>query len=121
HLLLGHLSPDAFTCPFPHSRRTTLSEVRARLARVVCADPEQLANGDLEAIAAAVEEAQVTSITDALERVAARVPAGTGAIAVGVGAFLAHAAAERCGVPIHPDTTLCAPASPFGGKSGEVA
>jgi probable H4MPT-linked C1 transfer pathway protein len=121
HLLRGHLSPDQCTCTFPDSRGTSLSEVRARLARVVCADPEQLADGDLEAIAAAVEEAQVRSITGALERVAARVPAGTGAIAVGVGAFLARAAAERCGVPIHPDTTLCSPASLLGGKSGQVA
>jgi hypothetical protein len=121
HLLRGNLSPDQCTCTFPDDRGASLPEVRARLARVVCADPEQLAGGDLEAIAAAVEEAQVTSIAAALEPVAARVPAGTGAIAVGVGAFLARAAAERCGVPIHPDTALGAPASPFGGKGSEVA
>src|SRR5436305_1897811 len=79
--LRGDLTPDQCTCTFPDDRGTSLTEVRARLARVVCADPEQLADGDLEAIALAVEEAQVASISDALERVAARVPAGTGAIA----------------------------------------
>ena len=103
HLLRGNLTPEQCTCTFPDDRGASLPEVRARLARVVCADPEQLADGDLEAIAAAVEEAQVASITAALELVARRVPAGTGAIAVGVGAFLARAAAERCGVPVGPE------------------
>jgi hypothetical protein len=40
---------------------------------------------------------------------------------VGIGAFLARAAAERCGVTVHPDTALGAPASPLGGQGGEVA
>jgi uncharacterized hydantoinase/oxoprolinase family protein len=95
--------------------------VRSRLARVVCADPEQLADGDLEAIAAAVEEAQVASIAAALIRVAGRLPPDTGTVAVGVGAFLARAAAERCGVPVYPDTALPSPTSLLGGKGGEVA
>jgi uncharacterized hydantoinase/oxoprolinase family protein len=90
--------------------------VRSRLARVVCADPEQLADGDLEAIAAAVEAAQIGAIAEALARVAERVPAGTGVIAVGVGAFLARSAAERCALTIHPDS-----GSPLGGQGGEVA
>jgi probable H4MPT-linked C1 transfer pathway protein len=121
HLLRGSLTPEVCTCTFPDDRGTSLPEVRSRLARVVCADPEQLADGDLEAIAAAVEEAQVASIATALDRVAARLPAGTGAIAVGVGAFLARTAAERCGVPVHPDTALHSPASPLGGRGGDVA
>src|SRR5439155_18127593 len=120
-LLRGNLTPEQCTCTFPDGRGASLPEVRARLARVVCADPEQLGVGDLEAIADAVEEAQVASITAALERVARRVPAGTGAIAVGVGAFMARAAAARCGVPVHSDTSLSAPASVLGGKRGEVA
>jgi probable H4MPT-linked C1 transfer pathway protein len=118
HLLRGGLTPEQCTCTFPDDRGTSLPEVRSRLARVVCADPEQLADGDLEAVAAAVEEAQVASIAAALHRVAGRLPAGTGVIAVGVGAFLARAAAERCRLPVHPDT---APPSPLGGKGGEVA
>jgi hypothetical protein len=121
HLLLGNLTPDRCTCTFPDDRGTSLSEVRSRLARVVCADPEQLADGDIEAIAAAVQDAQVASIASSVERVAGRVPAGTGAITVGIGAFLARAAAERCGVTVHPDTALGAPASPLGGQGGEVA
>jgi probable H4MPT-linked C1 transfer pathway protein len=121
HLLRGNLAPNQCTCTFPDARGTSPREVRARLARVVCADPEQLADGDLDAIAAAVEEAQVASIAAALIRVAGRLPPDTGAIAVGAGAFLARSAAERCGVPVHPETALPSPASSLGGKGGEVA
>jgi (4-(4-[2-(gamma-L-glutamylamino)ethyl]phenoxymethyl)furan-2-yl)methanamine synthase len=132
HLLRGSLTPEQCTCTFPDGRGTSLPEVRSRLARVVCADPEQLAEGDLEGIAAAVEEAQVSSIAAALERVAARLrasarlPAGASAqlpaeapvVAVGVGAFLARAAAQRCRLPVHSDA---GPPSPLDGKGGEVA
>jgi probable H4MPT-linked C1 transfer pathway protein len=105
HLLRGSLTAKQCTCTFPDGRGPSRPEVRARLARVVCADPEQLADGDLEAIAAAVEVAQTASIATALARVAERVPAGTGVIAVGVGAFLARAAAERRGLPVLPDAS----------------
>lgn len=121
HLLRGNLAPELCTCTFPDGRGASLREVQSRLARVVCADPAQLADGDLEAIAAAVEEAQVASIAAALNRIAGQMPTGTGAIAVGVGAFLARAAAARCGMPIHSDPALGPPASLLGGKGGEVA
>jgi (4-(4-[2-(gamma-L-glutamylamino)ethyl]phenoxymethyl)furan-2-yl)methanamine synthase len=126
HLLRGSVTSEQCTCTFPDGRGTSLPEARSRLARVVCADPEQLAEDDLEAIAAAVEEAQVSSIAAALERVAARLPAGASAklpagvpvVAVGVGAFLARAAAQRCRLPVHFDAL---PPSPLDGKGGEVA
>jgi (4-(4-[2-(gamma-L-glutamylamino)ethyl]phenoxymethyl)furan-2-yl)methanamine synthase len=118
HLLRGNLSPEQCTCSFPDDRGTSLGEVRSRLARVVCADPEQLADGDIEAIAGAVEEAQVTSITAALRRVAAHLAAGVPVLAVGVGAFLAREAATRCGLPVHSDQ---APGFTLAGKGGEVA
>ena len=115
HLLRGSLTPEQCTCTFPDDRGTSPGEVRSRLARVVCADPEQLGDGDLEAIAAAVEEAQVAAIAAALDRVAARLPTGTEVIAVGVGAFLARAAAARCGLPVHGN------AGPLAGPAGDVA
>ncbi len=118
HLLRGSLTPEQCTCTFPDDRGTSLPEVRSRLARVVCADPEQLADGDLEEIAAAVEEAQIASITAALCRVVARVPPHTGVVTVGVGAFLARAAAERCRLAVHRDA---GPLSALTGKGGEVA
>jgi probable H4MPT-linked C1 transfer pathway protein len=118
HLLRGNLAPKQCTCSFPDGRGTSPAEVRARLARVVGADPEQLADGDLEAIAAAVEEAQLESITAALRRVGGRLPAGVPVVAVGVGAFLAREAAARCGLPVHPGN---APGFPLAGDRGEVA
>jgi probable H4MPT-linked C1 transfer pathway protein len=116
YLLRGNLTPEQCTCTFPDGRGTAPAEVRARLARVVCADPEQLADGDLEAIAGAVEEAQVAALAAALARVAGRVGAGVPVIAVGVGAFLAQAAAARCGLVVRED------AGPhLAGGGGEVA
>ncbi len=116
HLLRRSVTPEQCTCTFPDGRGASPDEVRARLARVVCADPEQLAPDDLEAIAGAVEEAQVAAIAASLDRIAARVPARAPAVAVGVGAFLARAAAERCGLPVHVDT-----GSPLADSAGEVA
>ncbi|MFZ0092089.1 MAG: hydantoinase/oxoprolinase family protein [Solirubrobacteraceae bacterium] len=118
HLLCGRLTAEQCTCTFPDGRGTTPREVRSRLARVVCADPEQLAAGDLEAIAVAVHAAQVDTIAAALRRVAARVPAGTGVITAGVGAFLAHTAAERCRLPVHAAT---GPLAPLHGTGADVA
>jgi (4-(4-[2-(gamma-L-glutamylamino)ethyl]phenoxymethyl)furan-2-yl)methanamine synthase len=116
HLLRGSLRPEQCTCTFPDDRGTTPAEVRARLARVVCADPDQLADGDLEAIAAAVEGAQVAAIADALARVSSRLPDAVPVVAVGVGAFLARAAAERCGLEVDDGSS-----SPLDGRGGEVA
>jgi hypothetical protein len=116
HLLQGNVSPEQCTCTFPDGRGTSAAEVRSRLARVVCADPEQLADGDLEAIAAAVEDAQIAAIAAALARVVSRLPGEAPVLAVGVGAFLARAAAERCGLSVHSGSS-----SPFDGSGGEVA
>jgi (4-(4-[2-(gamma-L-glutamylamino)ethyl]phenoxymethyl)furan-2-yl)methanamine synthase len=116
HLLLGNLTPEQCTCSFPDGRGTAAGEVRSRLARVLCADPEELADGDIAAIAGAVAEAQVASIARALARVADRVPAGSPVLAVGVGAFLARAAAERCGLTVLADS-----GTPLADSAGEVA
>jgi (4-(4-[2-(gamma-L-glutamylamino)ethyl]phenoxymethyl)furan-2-yl)methanamine synthase len=116
HLLRGSLTAEQCTCTFPDGRGTSAGEIRARLARVVCADPEQLAEGDLEAIAAAVETAQVDTIATGLGRVAGRFGGDIPVVAVGVGAFLARAAAARCGLPVRQGAGL-----PFAGRQGEVA
>jgi hypothetical protein len=115
HLLLGNLEPHGCRCSFPDGRGMSPAEVRARLARIVCADPEQLADGDLDAIAAAVEEAQTAAIAAALTRVAGRTPAGTPVLCVGVGAFLARAAARRCGLTVHAEGGV------LDGRGGEAA
>lgn len=115
HLLRGSLTPEECTCTFPDGRGASLPEARARLARVVCADPEQLREGDIEAIAAAVEEAQIAAIAGALGRVAAPLPDGVGVIAVGAGAFLARAAVARTGLPLQREQ------GPLADGAGDVA
>ena len=115
HLLRGSLTPEECTCTFPDGRGASLPEARARLARVVCADREQLGEGDIEAIAAAVEEAQIAAIAGALGRVAAPLPDGVGVIAVGAGAFLARAAVARTGLPLQREQ------GPLADGAGDVA
>jgi probable H4MPT-linked C1 transfer pathway protein len=118
HLLRGNLAPEQCTCTFPDGRGGSPGEVRARLARVVCADPGELADDDLEAIAAAVQEAQVEAIAAALRQVAASLGGGVPVIAVGVGAFLARAAAARCGLAVRASD---GPDLPLRGQGAEVA
>ena len=42
HLILGHLAPAAYTCATPDGRPATVEFARERVARLVCADAEQL-------------------------------------------------------------------------------
>jgi (4-(4-[2-(gamma-L-glutamylamino)ethyl]phenoxymethyl)furan-2-yl)methanamine synthase len=116
HLLRGELTAAQCTCTFPDGRGPGPEHVRTRLARVVCADAEQLSPGDLEAIAEAVHDAQVGAIADALAGVAARAEPDAPVIAVGVGAFLAREAAGRCGLEVTEPGGL-----PLAGVAGEVA
>ena len=93
HLLLGHLAPEAYTCPTPDGRAASVECARERVARLVCADVEQLEPAEIEAIAAYLHGEQVRQIEAAARQ------AGTDAAVVplGVGAFLARAVAERLG------------------------
>ena len=99
HLLRGDLTPDEYTCPTPDGRPATPEFAAERLARVVCADAEMLTRAEIEAIAAAVAEAQVREIAAALSRAAADIAPSAPVIATGQGAFLAHRAAAACGLP----------------------
>ena len=42
HLVLGQLAPEAYDCPTPDGRPATVAFARERIARLVCADVEQL-------------------------------------------------------------------------------
>jgi probable H4MPT-linked C1 transfer pathway protein len=99
HLLRGDVAPAEYTCPTPDGRPATPEFAAERLARVVCADVEMLTRAEIEAIAAAVAEAQVREIAAALGRVASSVQPPARVIATGQGAFLAHRAAAARGLP----------------------
>jgi probable H4MPT-linked C1 transfer pathway protein len=97
HLILGHLASDAYTSPTPDGRPATIADARARVARLVCADAEQLGPDEIDAIAAYLHGEQVRQIA-----AAARM-AGVGdapVVPLGVGAFLAREVAGRLGRPV---------------------
>jgi (4-(4-[2-(gamma-L-glutamylamino)ethyl]phenoxymethyl)furan-2-yl)methanamine synthase len=95
HLILGHLTPDAYTCATPDGRPTSLRYARERVARLVCADAEQLGAEEIEAIAAHLHAEQVRQIVAAARRVGSRLDAAPPVVPLGAGAFLAREAAEQ--------------------------
>jgi (4-(4-[2-(gamma-L-glutamylamino)ethyl]phenoxymethyl)furan-2-yl)methanamine synthase len=110
HLILGHIQPGDYDCPTPDGRPASVEYARERLARLVCADAEQLASEEIDAIAAFLHSEQVRAVADAIARVGGRGPV----VALGSGAFLAHDAAggrERAELPWSPAERAAAPAA----------
>jgi (4-(4-[2-(gamma-L-glutamylamino)ethyl]phenoxymethyl)furan-2-yl)methanamine synthase len=97
HLILGHLAPGAYTCATPDGRPATVEFARERVARLVCADAEQLTGEEIDAIAAFLHAEQVGQIEAAVRRVSARFEGGSPVVPLGAGAFLSREAAERLG------------------------
>jgi probable H4MPT-linked C1 transfer pathway protein len=97
HLILGRLDAGAYTCPTPDGRPAAVEFARERVARLVCADVEQLAGEEIDRIASFLHAEQVRQIEAALRRVGRRYEAGAPVVPVGAGAFLAREAAERAG------------------------
>jgi len=100
HLILGQLAPDAYTCPAPDGRPASVEHARARVARLVCADAEQLAPAEIDAIAAHLHTEQVRAIEAAARQAGARTSDDAPVVPLGVGAFLAREVADRLGRPI---------------------
>jgi (4-(4-[2-(gamma-L-glutamylamino)ethyl]phenoxymethyl)furan-2-yl)methanamine synthase len=97
HLILGQLAPAEYTCATPDGRPATVEFARERVARLVCADAEQLEVGEIDAIAAFLRAEQVRQIEAAIERVSGRLEDDPAVIPLGSGAFLAREAADRLG------------------------
>jgi len=97
HLVLGHLTEEAYDCPTPDGRAATVPFARERIARLVCADAEQLAAGEIAAIAAFLHGEQLRQIEDAARRVARPLPPAAPVVAIGAGAFLGREVAARLG------------------------
>jgi (4-(4-[2-(gamma-L-glutamylamino)ethyl]phenoxymethyl)furan-2-yl)methanamine synthase len=94
HLVLGHLTPEAYDCPTPDGRPAGVAFARERIARLVCSDVEQLDESEIDAIAAYLHDAQVRQIEEAARRVG---PPDVAVVAAGSGAFLAEEVAARLG------------------------
>jgi probable H4MPT-linked C1 transfer pathway protein len=98
--VLGRITEEEYTVPTPDGRGTGRAEAAARLARLVCSDPEDLDEAALGAIAAYLEERQIEQIAAAIRQVLSA-PSAEGireAVVAGAGAFLAEAAARRAGL-----------------------
>lgn len=116
HLVLGHISPPDYVCPTPDGRAPTVDSARARLARLVCADTEQLSPTEIDTLAAHIYLQQVRQIEDGLSQTLSRLPAlrTFPVLALGSGAFLAAQAAHHLGLQtqslpadwIQPDSSL---------------
>ncbi len=109
HLWLGALAPCDYTCLTPDGGEATREGAASRLVRMVCADREMLAEGEVTAIARRVADRQVASIAEALARVAARLRSGRAGIGdvprvftAGSGGWLGEAAARHVGMPVEP-------------------
>jgi (4-(4-[2-(gamma-L-glutamylamino)ethyl]phenoxymethyl)furan-2-yl)methanamine synthase len=115
HLVLGHLSPDAYDCPTPDGRPASVEFARERIARLVCADVEQLEPEEVDAIALFLHGEQLRQLEHAAGRVQRALPPGAPVVAVGSGAFLGREVAARLG------RALADVPAAWGATGGEVA
>ena len=97
HLVLGHLSADAYDCPTPDGRPTTAAFARERIARLVCSDVEQLDTAEIDAIAAYLHGEQLRALEEAARRVQRTLAPDAPVVLVGAGAFLGREVAARLG------------------------
>jgi probable H4MPT-linked C1 transfer pathway protein len=103
HLVLGNISEKEYTTETADDRGKSRGEALARLARVVCADMDMLAEAEVVQIAKYVYERQVEQVAEGLSQVYARFRSFTAekvpAVVTGLGRdFIARVAAQRIGV-----------------------
>jgi (4-(4-[2-(gamma-L-glutamylamino)ethyl]phenoxymethyl)furan-2-yl)methanamine synthase len=113
HLVLGHLASDAYDCATPDGRPATVAFARERIARLVCSDVDQLAAGEIDAIATFLHGEQLRQLEDAARRVQRPLAPEAPVVAVGAGAFLGRAVADRLGRALAD--------GPWSATHGEVA
>ncbi len=102
YLVLQRISPGDYTGDTPDGRGKTRKDAARRLARMVCADPDQLSMREIVRIAWHVYRTQVTLIARAVRRILRRLGDATPIpiLPLGTGRFLAHDVAQRLRLPI---------------------
>jgi probable H4MPT-linked C1 transfer pathway protein len=117
HLILGHIQPADYDCPTPDGRPASLETASARLARLICADTEVLAQDAIDQMAEFIYQQQLAQIGQALSQVLSHLPGSREipVVALGAGAFIAVEAARRAGLPV---TNL---AETWGRREAQVA
>jgi len=105
HRILGAIDDDGYTPPTPDGRGRDPEACAARLARMVCAEARDLGPDAIRGMAVFLQDRQIDAIARALHQVlsgaeipGAEISGSREAVACGVGAFLAAAAAARCGL-----------------------
>jgi (4-(4-[2-(gamma-L-glutamylamino)ethyl]phenoxymethyl)furan-2-yl)methanamine synthase len=87
HLVLGHISPDEYTCEAPDRGEKTREAALRRLARVVCAEPGEIGSSGTLEIAYQFWRAQERQIICGIGRVMDECDADT-IITAGIGSSL---------------------------------
>jgi probable H4MPT-linked C1 transfer pathway protein len=87
HLVLGHITPAQYSCDTPDKKEKTKKAAFRRIARVVCADLDEIGNDGAYQIAEQFWETQRVLICDQVQRVAAQFAARE-IIVGGIGAHL---------------------------------
>ncbi len=100
YLWLGLLDADDYTVRAPDGRPATREFAGERLARVVCADRDMLADAAIDGIAHALADAQVGLIREGLAQSQARHPTLRVAVVTGLGDFIAARAARESGLEV---------------------
>ena len=100
HLWAGRLRREDYSVAAPDGRPATREFAGERLARVVCADREMLDEAGIDAIAAALAEAQLGTVARAIGQVCRRHPAIDTAVVTGLGEWIAAEAARRRGLAV---------------------
>jgi probable H4MPT-linked C1 transfer pathway protein len=111
HLWLGNLSESEYTCPAPDGRAPTRRFAGERLARMVCGDRDMLDDPAIDGIASALAQAQVHTITVALEHIRERWPVIQLAVVTGLGDFIGANAAHAAGLRVLPLKERLGPAA----------
>jgi probable H4MPT-linked C1 transfer pathway protein len=115
HLVLGRLAPEAYDCPTPDGRPATVAFARERIARLVCADTDQLDAAEIDAIAGFLIAEQLRQIEAAARRVQRPLPPEAPVVAAGSGSSMAREVAARLG------RAVADPPAAWGATGGEAA
>jgi len=124
HRILGTIDDEDYTPPTPDGRGRDPEACAARLARLVCADARDLGPDAIHGMAVFLQDRQIDVIARALHQVlsGAEFSGSRETVICGVGAFLAAAAAERCGLRAARLAdrleSVVADAGPFPGLEG---
>jgi len=109
HLVLGHIAPVDYTCPAPDGGEKTVDAALRRLARVVCADIDEIGNSGALQVARQFWEVQRTLVVRAAGRALFRSGAER-VITAGIGAEIF--ARELAGVTLEQEIGEVADALP---------